>query len=316
MGEVWLADDAELADRVALKLLDPRLSESAACVDLLRRECSRARSLVHPNIVRVFDFHAAGDRYFVSMQYIDGGTLLDSRGAAFQLIVHQALMVCDALDYAHRAGLIHRDVKPSNVLVDRNGVCYLTDFGIATAVLPYHLGSDVPPGGGTLPSMSPQQLAAEPPAVADDVYSLGALLHELLSGAPLFHPDVTPERVRAEMPAPLLTDQTGQALPDALVKLVPATLSKSPASRPAGIAAVRSVLEEVRADFPQTPGTGDVIRPVGRRGPVPAAVDRPPRRRAETTGTGLSPAMVYGGLVALLVIALAVIFMLPRAVDE
>ena len=96
MGEVWLVEDSELVDPVALKLLEPRLSASSGFVDLLRQECSRARSLVHPNIVRVFDFHAADERFFISMQYIDGDTLIGSRGAAFQNVVHQVLMVCDA----------------------------------------------------------------------------------------------------------------------------------------------------------------------------------------------------------------------------
>lgn len=325
MGEVWLAEDRELSDRIALKLLEPRYAEIPGFVDLLRRECSRARSLVHPNIVRVYDFHAADGRPFISMQYVDGDTLIGSRGDAFQAIVHRVLMVCDALAYAHRAGVIHRDVKASNVLVDSNGVCYLTDFGVASAISPPGGdGGTGTKGGGTLPSMSPQQLSGQPAAVADDVYALGALLYELLSGAPLFHPDVTPERIRAEKPEPLATDGTGQPLPDSLQKLVMAMLSKSPEQRPAGIGAVRSVLEEVQADYPGLPaGTAEssaVIRPIGRRRATPTAVPsgvaEPPRRRVEDEGTGLSPKLVYGGLAALVTVAVVVVFLLPDAVDE
>jgi len=329
MGEVWLAEDSELAEPVALKLLDPALSASTGFVDLLRQECSRARSLVHPNIVRVFDFHAADERFFVSMQYVGGNTLIASRGAAFQTIVHQVLMVCDALAYAHRAGVIHRDVKASNVLVDPNGVCYLTDFGLATVISPDG-GADggAPQGGGTLPSMSPQQLAGQPAAVADDVYSLGALLYELLSGAPLFHPDVTPEKIRAAKPAALAADQTGQPMPESLSKLVLAMLAKSPEQRPAGIGAVRSVLEDVNADFPPASLVGqdadadasDVIRPISRRTATPAVAGTdtgaPARRRVEDKGRTLPPALVYGSLAALLAVALVVIFLLPTAVEE
>ena len=91
-------------------------------------------------------------------------------------------------------------------------------------------------------AMSPQQLAGQPSSVADDIYSLGALLYELLSGVPLFHPDVTPERIRAAKPAPLTNDGIGCQLPDSLVQLVAAMLAKSPDQRPVGVGAVRSVL--------------------------------------------------------------------------
>jgi len=318
MGEIWLADDAQLAERVALKLLDPRCAESAGLVDLLRTECSRARALVHPNIVRIFDFHQTDGRYYISMQYIEGDTLASTRGAPFQQIVQQSLMVCDALAYAHRAGLIHRDVKASNVLLDRNGVCYLSDFGIAALYL-----ETQPRGGGSLPSMSPQQLAGQPAAVTDDVYAFGALLYELLSGVPLFHPDVTADRIRTERPAALSVDATGQALPDLLAKLLLAMLDKAPERRPAGIGAVRSALEEIHADYPPSTvnpaATDDIIAPVSRRGPVespPSSGPATPLRRIEPTGKGLAPGLVYGGLVALGVVALLVIFLLPDAVDE
>jgi len=327
MGEVWLADDGELEERVALKLLDPELAATPPSVDLLRRECSRARALMHPNIVRVYDFHSADDRYFISMQYIEGDTLIDSRGSSFQEIVHFLLMICDALAYAHRAGVIHRDVKAGNVLLDANGVCYLSDFGLAAAIAPPAADTQVAMrGGGTLPAMSPQQLAGSPPTVADDVYSLGALLYELLAGEPLFHPDVTPERIRTEAVVVPAADRTGQALPNSLAHLVSAMLAKSPSQRPAGIGAVRSVLEDVQADFPLAPqvdanadGAG-TIKPVIRRATRPgaAATDTtvPPVRRIEAEHRGLSPSLVYGGLAALLVVALIVVFLLPAAVDE
>ncbi|MFW2405798.1 MAG: protein kinase domain-containing protein [Gammaproteobacteria bacterium] len=324
MGEVWLADDSELADRVALKLLDPRFADSPGFVDLLRRECSQARSLVHPNIVRVFDFHATDERYFISMQYVDGDTLVASRGVAFQKVVHQGLMVCDALAYAHRSGVIHRDVKASNVLVDRNGVCYLTDFGIASLMSSNGDGEGASiKGGGTLPSMSPQQLAGLPASVSDDIYSFGAMLHELIVGEPLFHPDVTTERIRAERAPPLTNDKTGQPLPESLIKLVGAMLSKSPEQRPAGIGAVRSVLEDIQADFPQDTQAGasdELIRPISRRTTAPAVSEdgatMAPRRRVEKKDAGLSPKIVYGALAALLGVAVVVIFLLPGAVQE
>jgi len=337
MGEIWLAEDVQLQVRVALKILDPSLSGSAGFVDLLQQECRKARGLVHPNIVRVYDFHSDGGWSFISMQYIDGDTLVETRGKPFQIITHQMLMVCDALEYAHRAGIIHRDLKSSNVLRDRNGVCYLSDFGIASALMDDGRAGDHRSvelrGGGSLPSMSPQQLAGEPATVADDVYSLGALLYELLSGQPLFHPDVTPERIRAENPAPLEFDGAGQAIPEPLNDVIQATLAKSAQRRPAGVGAVRSVLEEVHADYPVTvaPGEitadraskpgGSIIKPVGRRMPVTKSAAARETVQSETgrrspAKPGHSARLVYVGLAALLFVALGVIFFLPRIVQE
>ena len=328
MGEIWLAEDQQLSEQVALKVLNSSHAESAAFVDLLRQECRKARRLVHPNIVRVYDFHAGDSEFFISMQYVDGETLVESRGKAFQLITHQVLMVCDALEYAHRAGIIHRDVKASNVLCDRNGVCYLTDFGIAAATTGDLRFADLR-GGGSLPSMSPQQVAGESAVVVDDVYSLGALIYELLSGQPLFHPDVTAERIRDEQPAQLTRDGTGQEIPDPLVNLVRATLEKSAERRPAGIGAVRSVLEEVLLDFPLTgvsgqgagegSPAGDLIKPVTRA----SAVTDQPRGAAQTSAAGKRetkkshPAkLVYAGLGVLVLVALSVIFLLPAIVRD
>jgi tetratricopeptide (TPR) repeat protein len=331
MGEIWLADDQQLGERVATKILSPALSHSEGFVDLLRDECRKARALVHPNIVRVYDFHTDDKLFFISMQYVDGKTLAASRGKSFQEIIHSSLMVCDALEYAHRAGIIHRDLKSSNVLVDQNGDCYLTDFGIAAALAGEHQNSD-PRGGGSLPSMSPQQLAHQPAAIADDIYSLGAMLYELLSGQPLFHPGVTPERIRTEQPQALLLDGLGQSVPDPLAKLILAMLDKNAERRPAGVGAVRLVLEEVLADHPVAddldhgaadPAGGgvDFIQPVRRR--ARTATHRPrdggkdDRADAEqAVKKGLPAGLVYGGLGALLLVALGVIIFLPGVVEE
>ena len=275
-GQVWLADDAELDQPVALKLLDPDLADDAVHLDRLREECRRAQALVHPNIVRCHDLHTDDGLNFISMQYLDGGDLSALRGAAFQEIVRAVLMLCDALDYAHRQGVVHRDLKPANVLRDARGECLLSDFGQADSL--YDAGK---PRGGTLPYMSPQQLDGDSPAVADDIYGLGALLYDLLAGVPPLHPDVTAERIRDEKPAPLAEDGQGQALPPALQRLVSAMLDKSATARPAGIGAVRAVLEEIRQDNPQVSADdAGLIQPVRRqaapRGPAAGASELPP----------------------------------------
>ena len=229
-GEVWLARDRELDEDLALKVLAPALAASDRHVHLLRDECRKARQLQHPNIVRVHDFHELDGRYFISMQYVPGGSLVQRRGTPLTGWLAICQMVCDALEYAHREGIVHRDLKPSNVLVDPRGVAYLADFGIAAGL---DTGAGGLRGGGSLPYMSPQQLDGRAPEVADDVYGFGALLYELLSGQPLFHPGATVERVHGEEPVIPALDGTGQPVPTALRNLLAATLHKEVARRPA-----------------------------------------------------------------------------------
>jgi hypothetical protein len=281
-GEVWLAHDQELDADVALKILSPAFAGDSRHVQLLRDECRKARLLQHPNIVRVYDFHESDGRAFISMQYVSGGSLLQRRGAPL------------------------RDLL--NVLVDPRGVAYLADFGIAAGI---DIDGLALRGGGSLPAMSPQQLAGADPAIADDVYGFGALLFELLAGQPLFHPGATPERVRDEVPALPERDGTGEALPPVLLKLLAAMLHKEPERRPAGMAAIRSVLDDLAIDLAPAGGAG-VIRPVRRQAAAPA----PAAARAARERAGLPAGWVLGGLGVLLVVALGVVFLLPGVVQE
>lgn len=329
MSSVWLAEDQQLGERIALKILAAELTASPDFIDLLQEECRKARRLTHPNIVQVYEFFTTDDGCFISMQYIDGPTLGPRVLTSFPDIVECVLSLCDAIEYAHRAGIVHRDIKPANVLCDTAGTYFLTDFGIAGAVFggKQAIGTR---GGGSLPSMSPQQLDGEPASVADDIYALGALLHELLSGAPLFHPQPTPQRVRDEQPPAVTVDRSGSEVPAALTTLVQAMLDKNPGRRPARIAAVRSVLEEIRAD-------SFSVRNAGANGKTDEAVIRPRHRsargsfvqgdkaedgkaaqleRIRSRKPGLSPLVVFAGLGLLVVIGAGVVFLLPTVVEE
>jgi len=329
MSSVWLAEDNRQGGYVSLKILSAELAAFPDAMTLLREECRKASRLIHPNIVRVHDFFMADGGCFISMQYIDGQTLSHRGPMPFDRIVECALSLCDAIEHAHRAGIVHRDIKPANVLFDATGQYYLTDFGIAAAV-----SADVQAirirGGGSLPFMSPQQLDGKPPAVADDIYGLGALLYELVSGVPLFHPEPTPQRVRRERPPAVTRDRLGSELPPVLTALILAMLDKQAARRPAGIAAVRSVLEEVRTDYPVTGDdavaeeTGEaVIRPRRRPakgGPVKkgSGEDTGPvlPRKIQPESHGLRPGIVLAGLGLLIVVAVGVIFILPSIVAQ
>ena len=310
MGEVWLAHDVELDEDVALKILAPALADQAGYINLLKEECRKARQLVHPNIVRVYDIHSAPDAVFISMQYIAGETLAAGGSCGFGDIAATALVLCDALDYAHRSGVVHRDLKPANVLRDRRGAVFLSDFGIAA--VPGDTTREQPRGGGSLPYLSPQQVRGETPTVADDTYALGALMFELLAGYPPLHPDVTVERVIAERVEMPVTDQQGQEIPAVLRNLVSACLEKSAEQRPAGMGAVRAVLEEIGTDY-----ASDEITPVRRRAAAATTgATVAPTVLADSGKKSLPAGVVYGGLGLLAAAALAVIFFLPSVVDE
>ena len=246
-GEVWLANDGQRDVQVALKILDSAVgSDQARQFEL---ESRKSRALVHPHILRVHEFHRQDNTAFIVMDLATGGTLRDRRGAGQQSLIPLLRQVAGALEYAHRQGVIHRDLKPANVLLDDQGNCQLADFGVAA------WDEDQPRGGGSLPYISPQQLDGELASPADDVYGFGALAWEMFTGAPPFHPEPTPERVREEVPARLDRDAQGQPLPTTLVQLIHACLAKGTASRPAGMGAVAAVLETL--DMEAAGGAGD-----------------------------------------------------------
>ncbi len=293
LGEVWLAEDLAAGRRVALKF---PLRDAALAI--LREGFSRTAKLVHPAIVRLYEF-IDQPRPALVMQFVEGSDAGALRGAGFRTILAALGVVAEALEYAHRQGVVHRDLKPANILHDQQGRLLLTDFGAAA-------------GGGTLPAMSPQQLDGAPPVVSDDVYGFGALLYELLAGEPLFHPEVTPERIRSVVPQIPRTDLSGEPLPQPLRRLLGALLEKSPVQRPPGMAAVRDALEQILHDFPELPAAraaAAVIEPLAReRMPAPAP--------ATASGAGLPARLVFAALVVLVGLAAVVVFYLPVLVRE
>jgi eukaryotic-like serine/threonine-protein kinase len=188
MGEVYRAHD-ELLDRaVAVKVLAPELASDPEFVERFRAEARAAARLSHPNVVAVYDWGYEGDhRYFMVMEYVAGTDLRDvlvSRGCLESAQAAEIVAsVCDALQRAHRAGLVHRDVKPENVLLARDGTVKVADFGIAVV-------ADVDrtmPGGvipGTLRYLAPEQAQGWDASPASDVWAAGAILSELLTGYP------------------------------------------------------------------------------------------------------------------------------------
>lgn len=202
MGVVYKALDRRLAEAgsdahwVALKILSPQLAEDGQALRALQQEAAKGRCLVHPNIVRFLDLDRDDDLYFLVMEWLDGRTLadiLDSKDAA--VIDHDAAFrivrqIADALDYAHRCGIVHADIKPGNIMIMPNGDAKLFDFGIAR-VRQKHVDTDFDPGvmGALTPAYSSMQvLTGEDPTPTDDVFSLACLLYRLIAGYRVFGP--------------------------------------------------------------------------------------------------------------------------------
>jgi tetratricopeptide (TPR) repeat protein len=328
MAEVWLVRDHELEVDVAAKIVPD--GASAETIDLLRRECQNTRRLSHPNVVRVFDFHRGGERGFITMDYVEGEDLKPLRGGDPREILAVLVSVADALRAAHELGVIHRDLKTDNVVRDSGGKPHVLDFGIA-ALLAGDDGIEVA-GSGSRHGMSPQQLDGAAPQPADDIYALGALLYELLSGHPPLWPEITDERIRTTVPEPV---RSAHPLPPRLVELVAHMLAKRSEERPAGMAAIgaelQSILDELEA-APVAPPKKEAVRltPPPRAVAVRPVAPRPGADSEPDAGRGVGNAakaavtdpqrrqkLLAAAVVApLALVALAVFVFLPGWVER
>jgi eukaryotic-like serine/threonine-protein kinase len=232
---------------VALKILYPELSEDPLFVERFRREAQAAANLSHPNIVPVFDWGEDADTYFIVMELVDGTSLAEMlRGGATLTASRSAQIVAQvasALGYAHRSGVVHRDVKPGNILITRDGQVKVTDFGIAQAVSSEDHLAEAGSVMGTATYFSPEQAEGAAVDGRSDVYSLGVVLYEMLVGRPPFIGDtpveVSSQHVRSTVP-PL--SQFSNTVPHDLEAIVMEALSKSPSNR-------YQSADELRADL-------------------------------------------------------------------
>ena len=188
MADVWLAEDKELGRRVAVKILHERYASDEQFVERFRREATNAAGLSHPNIVSIYDRGEADGSYFIVMEYVEGRTLKElvvTRGPCpIPVAISYTRQVLAALRYAHRHAIIHRDIKPHNVIVDHEGRVKVADFGIARAG-----ASQITEAGsiiGTAQYLSPEQARGAPVDESSDLYSTGVVLFELLTGTVAF----------------------------------------------------------------------------------------------------------------------------------
>lgn len=240
-GEVWKAHDESRGVDIALKVLAPSAARNPAAWQALEREHDIASRLQHPGILQVLAPERFGDVVVLPMELASGGDLRRLRGAGYLEIVPVLLELAEALEYAHARGVIHRDLKPGNVLFDSRGRVKLADFGIAELLPAAGAGATESRGAGHSPfTASPEQLRGEPPSAADDIYSLGALAYELLSGQPPYYPNFELKRALTQ-PVPELVPT--RQIPPELGAIVMRMLAKSPEERPASMQQVMDELD-------------------------------------------------------------------------
>ncbi|HEV8019283.1 MAG TPA: serine/threonine-protein kinase [Steroidobacteraceae bacterium] len=281
-GEVWRAHDPERGADIALKILQPAPGRSAAVWEALEHEYECASRLDHPHILKVYAPEREEATYLLPMELASGGDLCRLRGASYLAIVPVLVEVAQALAHAHERGVIHRDLKPGNVLLDERGQVKLADFGVSGRAL--DPGTDAMVRGLSPFTASPEQLRGEPPTPADDIYGLGALAYELLSRYPPHYPHFDARRVQQEPAPPLVPTQQ---IPPRLGELVARMLAKDPRQRPASMYEVIEDLEislndTLSFDFDtdeeaQVEGADEVPRAA----PAPQLVRQPPPVRRE-----------------------------------
>ena len=298
MADVWLAEDAHLQRQVALKVLHRRFAQDQEFVQRFQREAESAAGLQHPNIVSVFDRGQVEGTYYIAMQYIDGPTLkqLIDRGLAPEQAVTEIRQVLEAARFAHRNGVVHRDLKPQNVLINAEGVAVVTDFGIARAGV-----SEITQTGsvmGTPHYLSPEQAQGFDVTAVSDLYSIGVILYEALTGRVPFEADsAVAVAMKQVSQTPLRPSSINPGVSPALDAVVMRALEKDPGQRfqnaDAFIAALDAALKA-----PATGGTADfaALPPVVA---VPVEpVEEEPRRRWLLWA--LAAAIVIGLLIGLL----------------
>ncbi|MGE3911333.1 MAG: protein kinase [Chloroflexota bacterium] len=286
MAVVYRAEDLMLGRTVAIKILREQLGTEPEFLERFGREARAAARLNHPNIILVYDVGQDGLSNYIVMEYVEGEDLREivrQRGALpAPQVVDLGCQIAAALEYAHRAGLVHRDVKSQNVLLTADGKVKVADFGIAVA-LGEHSITEAGMVVGSVHYMSPEQAEGRPTTPASDVYSLGILLYELATGELPFTAESPLAVARLQLEArPVPPHQVNPDVPPQISDVILACLAKDPAARPASAALVAAALRGQRA--------------VGasRTEILPAAERTPTGRQTGRQSTGQRPASLPG----------------------
>lgn len=291
MATVYMGHDVRLNRRVAIKILHSRYIDDEEFVARFQHEAQAAANLNHINVVRVYDVGQDGPIHYIVMEYVDGTNLKTIINRDAPLKVGEAVTMAEAiahgLEAAHRVGLVHRDIKPQNIMVASDGTIRIADFGIAKS----HLSQTLTQSGiiGTADYISPEQAQGKGATPRSDIYSLGVTLYEMLTGRLPFVGDgplaVAMQHVSA---APLPLRQINPLVPPHIEALVLQSLSKDPLRRPEGAQAFAELLRSYRDMAGQNTmvGTRAEGYPSGAAGPVPPGASPGGSSGRSITGTG------------------------------
>jgi serine/threonine-protein kinase len=302
MATVWRARDEVLARTVAVKILHSHLADDESFLERFRREALAAARLTHPNIVAIFDTGVDQDRHYIVMEYCPNGTLMglvEREGPLEpERVMAIGATVCSALSYAHDNDVVHRDMKPDNVLIAVDGTLKVGDFGIAKAAF---VGREITTTGsllGTVTYISPEQAQGAEPDHRSDIYSLGAMLYELLTGRPPFKGETALAtammHLKEQPPAPR---SLRAGIPRPVEGAVMKALAKEPKNRHASA-------EDFRRELTRGSPAGGATS-VMRTAPAPAKPAPAPSH-----GDGRWIGRVIALVVALVLVAVAVAWLL------
>jgi beta-lactam-binding protein with PASTA domain/predicted Ser/Thr protein kinase len=282
MGEVFRAHDAVLQREVAVKVLHAHLAGDRGFVDRFRREARAAAILNHPNIVGVYDWGVTENTYFMVMEYVPGvslRSLLSHHGRLEPAQVTEvAFQVLAALEHAHGHGIVHRDIKPENILIARDGSVKVADFGLARAYADSHVSQTEGTVTGTVQYLAPEQIQGEPADPRTDLYALGVVMFELLTGRPPFAGEtslaIAYAHLSGRVPAPSSVVRT---VPAPLDQLVVAATEPDRADRPSSARKLRDEVALAGMSLPPAPRVAELA------GQVPSAVEVPEDRATTVT---------------------------------
>jgi serine/threonine-protein kinase len=299
MAEVYLGHDQLLDRPVAVKVLVPDLAQDATFVERFRREAQAAAGLNHHNIVSVYDFGQDDGAHFIVMEYVDGPTLRDiirrEAPLAPAKVIEIGAEIAAGLAAAHQQGIVHRDMKPANVLMTESGNVKVADFGIARAAQSAREGLTMPGAVvGTATYLSPEQALGEPLDHRSDLYSLGMVLYEMLAGRPTFTGDspvaVAYKQVNETPPPPSVYNAD---VPPALDAIVMRAMAKNPAQRQPSAEGLRADLLAVKfASTDPEPTVASAGQMAGAAGPASATVLDPGLADATAVAAGPATSML------------------------